>query len=124
MKKKVSARQERRARIKQHIRRTLHGTADRPRMTVYRSLKGIQVQLVDDDAHHTLLTVSSQSKAIAGEVKKAKGKVAAAKIVGRTIAEEAKKKKIESVVFDRNGFLYHGRVKALADAAREAGIKF
>jgi large subunit ribosomal protein L18 len=87
-------------------------------------LKGIYAQLIDDNNHHTLVTVSSLSKSVQGEIKKAKGKIEVARIVGKAIGEEAKKMKIEQVVFDRNGFLYHGRIKAVADGAREAGLKF
>ena len=124
MKNKTSSRVLRRQRIKGHIRKHISGSSERPRLTVYRSLKAIQAQLIDDSSNKTLLTVSSQAKTLAGEVKKAKGKVGVAKVVGRVVAEEAKKRKIETVVFDRSGYLYHGRVKALADAAREAGLKF
>ena len=122
--KNMSKRAARRQRIKRHIRKKISGTPERPRLSVYRSLKAIQAQLIDDTAHKTLVTVASQSKALAGEVGKAKGKVEVAKIVGKALAEAAKDKKIETVVFDRSGYLYHGRVKALADAAREAGLKF
>ena len=121
---KALKRSERRARIKRHVRKHIQGTADRPRLTVFRSLKAIYAQLVDDQQQKTLLTVSSLSKSLSGEIKKTKGKVEAAKIVGKTIGEEAKKRKIERVVFDRSGYLYHGRVKAVAEGAREAGLKF
>lgn len=114
---------QRRARIKQSIRKKIHGTAERPRFTVYRSLKSIQAQLVDDNTGTTLFTVSSLSKSLAAEIK-GKTKTEAAAIVGKAAAEEAKKRNIENVVFDRNGYLYHGRVKAVADGAREAGLKF
>ena len=124
MKEKTSHRALRRKRIKGHIRKSVHGSPERPRLAVFRSLKAIQAQVIDDSRNHTILTISSHSKALAGEVKKAKGKIEVAKIVGRVVAEEAKKKKIETVVFDRSGYLYHGRVKALADAAREGGLKF
>jgi large subunit ribosomal protein L18 len=87
-------------------------------------LKAIYAQLIDDQEQKTLITISSLSKNLSGEIGKAKGKVEAAKIVGKAIGEEAKKQKIEKVVFDRSGYLYHGRVKAVADGAREAGLKF
>ncbi len=111
----------RRFRIKKRIRKVVEGTPDRPRMTVFRSTKSIYVQLIDDLAKKTLLSASSAEKA----VKSAKGtKTEIAKLVGKSIAEKAIQAGISSVVFDRNGYLYHGRVKALADAAREGGLKF
>lgn len=124
MRKRSSARRIRRERIKKHIRKRIRGTPERPRLTVFRSLRAIYAQLVDDTTHRTLFTVSSLSKSLQGEVKEAKGKVEVAKIVGRAMGEEAKKRKIGRVVFDRNGYLYHGRVKAVADGARETGLKF
>jgi large subunit ribosomal protein L18 len=122
--KKSLKRRERRVRIKRHVRKHIQGTSDRPRLTVFRSLKAIYAQLIDDQGQKTLLTVSSLSKNIGSEVKRAKGKIEVAKIVGKTIGEEAKKRKIEKVVFDRSGYLYHGRVRAVAEGAREAGLKF
>jgi large subunit ribosomal protein L18 len=95
----------------------------RPRLTVFRSLKHIYAQLVDGDTGRTLLTVSTRSKQVR-ESLSATGNVEAAARVGRTLAELARAQQIEAVVFNRNGFLYHGRVKALAEAAREAGLKF
>jgi large subunit ribosomal protein L18 len=124
MSKRVSKRQSGRERRKKHIRKSIVGTPERPRLTVYRSLKEIYAQLVDDTSNQTIASVSSLSKALSDEIKKAKGKVDVAKIVGKEIAAISKKRKIENVVFDRNGFVFHGRVKALADAAREAGLKF
>jgi large subunit ribosomal protein L18 len=91
---------------------------------VYRSLKSIYAQVVDDTSRKTLFGVSSLTKTLAEDIKKAKDKTSQARIVGKAIAEEAKKQNIEKVVFDRNGYLYHGRVKAVADGAREAGLKF
>ncbi len=114
----------RRERIKRHIRKRVRGTSERPRLTVYRSLRAIYAQLVDDTTHRTLVTVSSLSKSLQSEIKKGKGKVEIARIVGREVGEEAKKRKIDCVVFDRSGYLYHGRVKAVAEGAREAGLKF
>jgi large subunit ribosomal protein L18 len=119
MPKHVTAREKRKSRI----RRKLSGTAARPRLTVYKSLKHMYAQLVDDVAGKTLLSVSTNSKALKGEVKD-DDKTAAAKRVGAAIAKAAKEKGIEAVVFDRNGFDYHGRVQAVAAAAREAGLKF
>ena len=113
--------QERRQRIKYRIRKRLSGTENRPRMTVYRSNKQIYVQLVDDLSGKTLGAASSKEKDIASQ----KGnKIEQAKLVGKRIAEVAKEKGIDNVVFDRNGYLYHGRVKNLAEAARKSGLKF
>ena len=109
--------QFRRNRIKMRVRKIVNGTADRPRMTVFRSNKGIYVQLVDDIAGHTLLSAASTPDEKVTKMEQA------AK-VGKMIAEKAKEAGIDTVVFDRNGYLYHGRVKALADAARESGLKF
>lgn len=110
---------QRRARIKRRIRKIVSGTASKPRLSVYRSNKEIYAQLVDDVNGVTLASVSSRDKNI-----KATTKAEAATLVGKTIAEEATKTGIETVAFDRNGYLYHGRVKVLAEAAREAGLKF
>jgi large subunit ribosomal protein L18 len=96
---------------------------DRTRLTVYRSAKHIYAQLVDAETGRTLATVSSRSKEVMGDEPVA-GKVEAAKRVGKSIADVARAKEIDEVVFNRNGFLYHGRVKALAEAAREAGLRF
>jgi len=114
---------QRRARIKKSIRKKIEGTAEVPRLTVFRSLKSIYAQLVDDNTGATLFTVSSLSTALASDIK-GKTKTETAQIVGKALGEEAKKRNIEKVVFDRNGYLYHGRVKAVADGAREAGLKF
>ena len=102
--------------------RAIAGT-DRTRLTVFRSAKHIYAQLVDPASGRTLASISSRSKQIAGDGA-ASGKVEIAKLVGKAIAEVAREKEIGAVVFNRNGFLYHGRVKALADAAREAGLQF
>ncbi len=110
---------ERRLKIKRRIRKHINGTAERPRMTVFRSNKQIYVQLIDDVAGKTLLTASSRET---GDEKVTKVEQAAK--VGKLIGEKAVKAGITAVVFDRNGYLYHGRVKQLADAAREAGLKF
>jgi len=124
MSKRTSSRQTRRLKIKKRIRKRVTGTSERPRLLVYRSLKQIYAQLVDDSKQRTLCTVSSLSEGVREQVQSAKGKSGVAKIVGKAIAEEAKKRNVTKVVFDRNGYLYHGRVKALADAAREAGLQF
>ena len=110
----------RRQRIKYRIRKRLSGSEARPRMTVFRSNKQIYVQLVDDVSGKTLASASSKEKEIASQKV---NKIDQAKLVGKRIAEIAKEKGIETVVFDRNGYLYHGRVKNLADAARESGLK-
>ena len=102
---------------KRRVRGKISGSAGRPRMSVFRSLRGMTVQLIDDDAGTTLAAASLK------EVK-AKRTVEGAAKLGKLIADKAKKKKIEKVVFDRSGYKYHGRVKALADAAREGGLKF
>jgi len=113
---------ERRIRIKHRIRKRLSGIAEKPRMSVYRSNKEIYVQLVDDVQGKTLIAASSREKDIAE--KKDITKTEQAKLVGKLIAEKAAANGISQVVFDRNGYLYHGRVKSLADAARENGLKF
>lgn len=111
-----------RQRRKRRIRKKISGVKDQPRMSVFRSLKHISVQIVDDSAGTTLAAASTYEKAM--KDRKSTGNVEAAKAVGEMIAERAKQKGIERVVFDRNGCLYHGRVKALADAARQKGLKF
>ena len=112
-------RNEIRKRIHLRIREKLSGTTERPRLNVYRSLNHIYAQVIDDQKGETLLSASTlRAKSKTG------GNVAAAKEIGKTIAEQAVAKGIKKVVFDRGGYLYHGRVKALADAAREAGLEF
>ncbi len=110
---------ERRARIKRRIRKIVSGTPTKPRLSVYRSNKEIYAQIVDDVNGVTLVSVSSRDKDI-----KANSKSEAAAAVGKSIAEKATKAGLETIAFDRNGYLYHGRVKVLAEAAREAGLKF
>jgi|UniRef100_UPI00404768AF large subunit ribosomal protein L18 len=110
---------ERRHRIKGRIRKIVSGTANRPRLSVYRSNKEIYAQIVDDVAGVTLVSASSRDKEVASG-----SKSEAAASVGKAVAEKAVKAGIEAVAFDRNGYLYHGRVKVLAEAAREAGLKF
>jgi len=109
-------------RIKKRIRNIISGTADTPRVAVYRSNKQIYAQVIDDLKRVTLLSASSKEKEIAGitGIKKAEQ----AKLVGKLLASKCKEKGIEKVVFDRGGYKYHGRVKSLADAAREGGLKF
>ena len=115
---------ERRERRRRRSKRHAFGTEARPRLVVYRSLSHIYGQLVDDVSGKTLVTASSSEKAIAPKSIKTVTKTELSSMVGKELATRAKKKKISKVVFDRNGFLYHGRVKAFADGAREGGLKF
>ena len=120
-----TSKNEIRQRVHDRIRKKVLGTAERPRLNVYRSLNHIYAQIVDDIAGTTVVAASTaEGKKPEKGAKKTGGNVASAKNVGKTIAERAKQKGIEQVVFDRGGYLYHGRIKALADAAREAGLKF
>ncbi len=111
---------ERRRRIKKSIRKNIVGTAERPRLSVYRSNKQIYAQIVDDLAGKTLVASGSLKNADAQKV----AKIEQAKLVGADIAQKAKDAGITEVVFDRNGYLYHGRVKSFAESAREGGLKF
>ncbi len=111
---------ERRLRIKRRIRKVVTGTAQKPRLSVFRSNKDIYVQMIDDTSGTTLLAFSSRDK----EVKAKGGKVEVAETVGKIFGEKAIDAGITTCAFDRNGYLYHGRVKALAEAARKAGLKF
>ena len=115
-----------RNRVHDRIRRKISGTAERPRLNVYRSVSHIYAQLIDDSKGVTLVSASSleQGKVEGGKQHIRGGNVASAKMVGKLIGDRAKEKGINTVVFDRGGYLYHGRVKALAEAAREAGLKF
>ena len=108
---------------KSRVRKRIEGTTERPRLTVFRSNKHMYAQVVDDQQGITLAAASTQTPDVAKEPG-AKGNIAAAKMVGKAIAKAAQEKGVKLVVFDRNGFLYHGRIKALADAAREAGLEF
>lgn len=121
MKKIKDRRKFRRLRIKQRIRKNISGTPECPRLSVFRSNKQVYAQLVDDLEGKTLIAASSREKGIA---EKTVNKIEQAKLVGNLLAEKAKEAGIEKVVFDRNGYLYHGRVKSLAEAAREGGLKF
>jgi large subunit ribosomal protein L18 len=111
----------RRLRIKLRVRKVVSGTVERPRLSVFRSSKQIYCQLINDEAGQTLVAASSNEKGI---LEKKGTKTEKAKLVGQLIAERAKEHGIETVIFDRNGYLYHGRVKALAEAARVGGLKF
>ena len=108
-----------RQRIHDRIRRKLAGTGERPRLNVYRSLNHIYAQVIDDQKGETLVSASSLQLKL-----KTGGNIASAKEIGKAVAEKAVEKGIKKVVFDRGGYLYHGRIKALADAAREAGLEF
>ena len=114
------------ARQKRHykLRRYLVGTAQRPRLSVFKSNKHIYAQIIDDDAGHTLTSASTMTLAFKGSKMDSSSNIEAAKAVGTEVAKRAKELGIETIVFDRGGYLYHGKVKALADAAREAGLKF
>ncbi len=112
-----------RHRIHRRIREKVMGRPDRPRLCVYRSLKHTYVQIIDDTQGNTLAAASTAEQEVRGDAKQT-GNIQACKLVGKAIAERAKAKGIESVVFDRGGYLYHGRVKAVAEAAREAGLIF
>ena len=115
---------KRRLRIKQTIRKRVFGSTERPRFSVYRSLNDIYGQIIDDVTGKTLVALSTNSKEIKQEVAAAKTKVEKSTLVGKLLAKKAVEKNISAVVFDRNGYLYHGRVKAFADGAREGGLKF
>ena len=108
---------------KERIRKKLSGTPSKPRLSIYKSLKHLHAQVVDDDAGRTLVAASTLSKELKGKLE-AGDKKAAAKQVGLLIAEKCKAAKIDKVVFDRNGFPYHGRIAAVADGAREGGLQF
>jgi large subunit ribosomal protein L18 len=105
-------------------KKRVYGTAERPRLVVFRSLRYIYGQIIDDESQKVLLTMSSISKNAPDAVKKAKTKVEQGFEIGKALAEMAVKKNINTIIFDRNGYLYHGRIKALADGAREGGLKF
>ena len=113
---------QKRGHIHERIRKRLQGTAERPRLNVYRSINHIYVQLIDDLSGKTLVSASTAEGQ--KESKRTGGNVASAKEIGKAIAERAKAQGVTKVVFDRGGYIYHGRVKALADAAREAGLQF
>jgi len=120
MERKISSDQRRKNRVRRKIRAT---NAGRPRLSVFRSKQHIYVQLIDDKAHTTLASASTIEKAVAGDLKSG-GNITAAEVVGKLIGERALKAGVKEVVFDRGDKLYHGRIKALADAARAAGLSF
>ena len=119
----TKTKQDIRQRLHDRIRKKIRGTPERPRLAVFRSQSHIYAQVVDDSAGQTLCTASSLDKEIRAQVKRG-STVPSAKLVGQLVASRAKAKGIESVVFDRGGYPYHGRIQALADAAREGGLKF
>ena len=119
MKQKTS---RQRAKIK--IRKKISGTSEKPRLSVYRSLDNIYAQIIDDTTGNTLVSVSSLNKEAKEDLKSVKGKINKSKLIGNLVAKKALEKDIKNVVFDRNGFRYHGRVKALAEGAREGGLVF
>jgi large subunit ribosomal protein L18 len=120
--RKLSSEAHRR-RIHTRMRKTISGTAERPRLCVHRSSKHIRAQVVDDQTGRTIAAASSLDKDVKKTLKGG-GNIAASKVIGKAIAERARAKGVEKVVFDRGGYQYHGRVQALAEAAREAGLKF
>jgi large subunit ribosomal protein L18 len=123
---RIKTKDDRRQRIRYRIRRRVSGSVERPRLTIFRSVSHMYVQVVDDASGKTIASASTVEPTVKGALaKKATGgNVEGAKAIGKTIAERLIEKGVKRVVFDRNGFLYHGRVKAVADAAREAGLEF
>ena len=121
MLKKTKLRKERKIK---RVRKKLFGTSERPRLTVFKSLNHIYAQIIDDTQSKTLISASTLSKEIADDLANAKSKVEKSKIVGNLLAKKATELKIEKVVFDRGVYNYHGRIKAVADGAREGGLKF
>ena len=123
---RIKTKEDRRDRIKFRIRKRVRGTEERPRLTVFRSVSHIYVQVVNDADGKTIASASTVEPAVKSTLDKAAkgGNVEGAKAIGKTIAERLLEKGVKRVVFDRNGFLYHGRIKAVADAAREAGLEF
>ncbi len=121
---KCSLTEEMRLKRKKRIRKRVRGTTERPRLTVFRSAKHIYAQIINDDTGQSLVSASTLSKEVSERTQKLQGKVSASLEVGKLIAARALAKGIKKVVFDRNGFLYHGRVKAVANGARESGLDF
>ena len=109
---------------KKRVRRKVTGTSERPRLSVFRSAKNIYAQIIDDTSFNTLVQVSTISKDVRDQLKGKSGNKEGASMIGKLIAQKAQEKGIKKVVFDRNGFLYHGRIKSLAEAAREGGLEF
>ena len=123
---RIKTKEDRRDRIKYRIRKRMTGSAEKPRLSVFRSVSHIYVQVIDDMSGQTIASASSVDANVKGKMAKgvAGGNIKGAEMVGTAIAERLKEKGITKVVFDRNGFLYHGRVRAVAEAARSAGLEF
>jgi large subunit ribosomal protein L18 len=120
----IVSRSKSREKRKRRVRNKVTGTSERPRLSVFRSAKNIYAQIIDDTSFSTLVQISSISKDVRDTVKGKGGNREGASMIGKLIAQKALEKGIKKVVFDRNGFLYHGRVKSLAEAAREGGLEF
>ena len=123
---RIKTKDDRRRRIKYRIRARVHGAGTRPRLTVFRSVSHIYVQVIDDMSGQTIASASTVDAKVKGQMAKGVGggNIKGAELIGTTIAERLKEKGITKVVFDRNGFLYHGRIRAVADGAREGGLEF
>jgi large subunit ribosomal protein L18 len=123
---RIKTKEDRRDRIKYRIRKKMSGSAQKPRLSVFRSVSHIYVQVIDDMSGQTIASASTVDAKVKGQMAKgvAGGNIKGAELIGTTIAERLKEKGITKVVFDRNGFLYHGRVRAVAEAARTAGLEF
>ncbi|HYB94968.1 MAG TPA: 50S ribosomal protein L18 [Vicinamibacterales bacterium] len=123
---RIKTKEDRRDRIKFRIRKRMTGTAQKPRLSVFRSVSHIYVQVIDDMSGQTIASASTVDPKVKGGLAKgfSGGNIKGAELIGKTIAERLKEKGITKVVFDRNGFLYHGRVRAVAEAARSAGLEF
>jgi len=122
--KPIQKNRQRHLRRKAHVRKKVSGTPDRPRLTVFRSHANIYAQIIDDTVGRTLVAASTKEKPVRDQLDGACGNVAAAKAVGATLARKAAEKGIKKIVFDRNGYAYHGRIRELAQAAREGGLEF
>ena len=122
--KRMKGKRERRERAHLRVRKRVRGSAERPRLSIYKSLRFIYAQVIDDDKGTTLVAASSADPALREQLGKSTSSKAAAKAVGELVAERAKEQGVDKVVFDRGGYVYHGRVQALAEAAREKGLQF
>ena len=122
--KKMKSKRHRAERAHRRVRKTVAGTAERPRLSVYKSLHYVYAQVIDDASGRTLAQASSREADVTADLSKSASSVEAAKAVGQAVADRAMAQGVASVVFDRGGYIYHGKVKALADAAREKGLKF
>lgn len=120
----TNSRAEHRARVKRRVRKKVFGTTVQPRLTVYRSLNHLYAQIVDDSQSKTLVAVSTLAKELKDQLKDVKGQKEIAKFIGTALAKKATAQKLKKVVFDRNGYRYHGIVKSLADGARSGGLEF